>query len=409
MTTDPTGNPAVMNVLITGGRAPVALELSRLLRDAGHRVYVAESARHHLCRVSSAVERSFRVPPPRHSPAAYIDELARLVEELDIDVLMPLCEEIFYISASLDRITGCRVLSAGREMLARLHHKANFIIWARELGFTVPATRLLSSLEEWNNQTDEAARMGEAWVYKPAYSRFASKVILPGKFTGGQESLAGPRSLAAPPGLCPAAPWVAQQFIKGAAICTYSVVHQGELAAHAAYGSGYRTGKAGASVYFEPLEHPGALEWIQRFVHATGFSGQIGFDFIQAEDDVLYPIECNPRATSGIHLFAPEDGLVQALLSPELLAQHGSVSIPRSGKKAMLALPMLACGLRPGPGGLNRWNRAYRAAEDVIFRKEDMRPFLEQFRVVYQAYRLARRNKISVTEALTEDIEWNGE
>lgn len=56
------------NILITGGRAPVALELARLFKAAGHRVYAAESAKYHLCRVSSAVEASFRVPSPGISP-----------------------------------------------------------------------------------------------------------------------------------------------------------------------------------------------------------------------------------------------------------------------------------------------------------------------------------------------------
>ncbi|MNC11216.1 hypothetical protein D3C75_589070 [compost metagenome] len=380
-----------------------------MLQAAGHRVYAAESAEYHLCRVSSAVEQSFRVPPPRHSPEAYIDQLAGLVEKLHIDVLIPLCEEIFYISAGLARIRGCRVLSAERETLARLHHKGDFIAWARGLGFTVPETRLLRSPEEWRAQTDEAARIREAWVYKPAYSRFASKVILPGNTAIGEEGIAGSRSFAAPRGISSATPWVAQQYIKGEAICTYSVVHQGEVVAHAAYGSRYRTGRAGASVYFEHLEHPAAFDWVQRFSRAIGFSGQIGFDFIQAEEGTLYPIECNPRATSGIHLFAAEDGLVQALLNPGQLVQAEIVSTPRSGKRAMLALPMLACGLRPGPAGLAEWGRALRKAEDVIFRKNDIGPIREQLRVVYHAYRLARRNKISVTEALTEDIEWNGE
>ncbi|MBW4083128.1 ATP-grasp domain-containing protein [Paenibacillus sp. S150] len=398
-----------MNVLLTGGRAPVALELSRLLRSAGHLVFAAESAEYHLCRVSSAVEGSFRVPPPRHNPEAYIERLAGLVEELRIDVLIPLCEEIFYISSGLERFRGCRVLSAPRETLARLHHKGEFIAWVCELGFIVPKTLQLSSLAEWRSHKEEAERIGEAWVYKPAFSRFASKVILPGNTASGPEGMAGPRSLPAPGGISSAAPWVAQQYIKGEAICTYSVVHQGAVAAHAAYMSVYRNGRAGASVYFEHLEHPGVFGWVQRFARATGFSGQIGFDFIEAADGTLYPIECNPRATSGIHLFAPEDGLVQALLSPGQLMQSGSVRTPRSGKKSMLALPMLACGLRPGPGGLRKWSKAFRGAEDVIFRKNDRQPFREQLRVVYYAYRLARRKRITVTEALTEDIEWNGE
>lgn len=395
-------------MLITGGRAPVALDLARMLKAEGCRVYVAESAEYHLCRVSAAVERSFRVPPPRHSSIAYIEQLAKLVEELRIDLLIPLCEEIFYIAAGMDRLGGCRVLSAGAGLLARLHHKGEFIAWARELGFAVPETKLIRSTAEWKSISTEAARNPEALVFKPAYSRFASRVILPRKSSGGKPGRTFPIS-EAPAVLSSAAPWVAQQYIQGNAVCTYSVVHQGTVVAHAAYGSRYRTGKAGASVYFEHLEHPDAFEWVRHFTNAIGFTGQIGFDFIDAGDGTLYPIECNPRATSGIHLFAPEDGLVQALLHPEALVRSGTVCIPRSGRKAMLMLPMLACGLQPGPEGLRKWLQALRGAEDVISRKDDPYLFREQLRVVYNAHKLARRKHISITEALTEDIEWNGE
>ncbi|MHA6529986.1 ATP-grasp domain-containing protein [Paenibacillus sp. BAC0078] len=410
MTTDPIaiGVPQVQNILITGGRAPVALELSRMLKAEGCQVFVAESAEYHLCRVSAAVERSFRVPSPRHSPVAYIEQLAKLVEELRIDILIPLCEEIFYIAAGIDRLGGCQVLAAGAELLTRLHHKGEFITWASGLGFAVPETKLIRSAEEWRLIAEKAARNDEALVFKPAYSRFASRVILPRKASGGKPA----RTFAiseAPAGLSLAAPWVAQQYIQGEAVCTYSIVHQGTVVAHAAYGSRYRTGKAGASVYFEHLEHPDAFAWVRHFTDAICFTGQIGFDFIEAGDGTLYPIECNPRATSGIHLFAPEDGLVQALLHPEALVRSGTVCIPRSGRKAMLMLPMLACGLQPGPGGLRKWLQALREAEDVITRKDEPYLFREQLRVVYNAHRLARRKHISITEALTEDIEWNGE
>lgn len=385
------------NILITGGRAPVALELARLFKAAGHRVYAAESAAYHLCRVSSAVEASIRVPSPRHQPRAYIRRLSELAAELKIDLLVPTCEEIFYIAAGLDQFTGCRVLSAERSVLAGLHHKGEFIAMARSFGLTVPDTELINSAGEWQRAVERAAANGEQRVYKPAYSRFASQVILP-----GMKALP-------PAGISAAAPWVSQEYIQGKALCTYSIVHEGTVAAHAAYDSRYRTGRSGASVYFQPLEHPAAQEWVRRFAGASGFSGQISFDFIEAVNGTLYPIECNPRATSGIHLFAPQDGLTDALLNPGLLVQSGTIIVPRSSRTAMLAIPMLNCGLKPGPGGLRSWRQAWRGATDVVFRKDDLRPVLEQLRVVYSAFRTAKRHRISLTEALTEDIEWNGE
>lgn len=397
------------NILITGGRAPVALELARLFKAAGHRVFVAESAEYHLCRVSSAVEASFLVPSPRHQPQAYIQRLAGLTEELNINCLIPTCEEIFYIAAGLEHITGCRVLAPCREILARLHHKGEFIDWVRSLGFAVPETTLISSAAEWHRTQEIAAAEGKQQVYKPAFSRFASKVILPGNGDDAGSRSQKQRQIPPPSGISAAAPWVAQQYIKGKAVCTYSIVHEGSVVAHAAYDSRYRTGRSGASVYFEHLDHPAAQEWVQRFAGVIGFSGQIGFDFIESEDGILYPIECNPRATSGIHLFTPEEGLTEALLNPGMLVQTGEVLIPRSGRRAMLTLPMLGCGLKPGRGGWSNWRRALRGAEDVICRKDDQRPFREQFRVVYAAQKTAWRHRISITEALTEDIEWNGE
>lgn len=396
------------NILITGGRAPVALELARLFKAAGHRVFVAESAEYHLCRVSSAVEACYRVPSPRHHPQEYMQRLAGLIEELGIHCLIPTCEEIFYIAAGLKDLAGCRVLASDRKVLARLHHKEDFIAWVRTLGFIVPETILIKSAAEWRRITGIAAQNGEQLVYKPAFSRFATKVILPDKQSGGPRRRKQGKP-ASPHGISASTPWVAQQYIKGRAVCTYSIIHEGSVVAHAAYDSRYRTGRTGASVYFEHLEHPSAAEWVRRFAGATGFSGQIGFDFIESAAGILYPIECNPRATSGIHLFTPEDGLIRALLSPGTLVQNNEVIIPLSGKKAMLALPMMGCGLKPGAGGWRSWRQAMLRAADVIYRKDDYRPAREQFRVVHAAQKAAWRHHISLTEALTEDIEWNGE
>ncbi|RRJ63644.1 ATP-grasp domain-containing protein [Paenibacillus oralis] len=452
-----------LRILLTGGRAPVALELARLLHRAGHRVYAAESAPHHLCRRSAAVERSFHVPPPRQQPQDYLTALEKVIGQWDIDLLIPLCEEIFVIAGGSERLKRrCRVLVAPLELLHEWHHKYRFIQRGASLGLPVPATALLNSREAWQATMSLAAAEGRSVVLKPAYSRFASRVIMPAAKVGPRrdpaaaeprkgaaaeppgERLGGPggamplrsggaipsrsggsiplrsdramppRSIQPPPPegseLSETSPWVAQDFIAGRAICTYSVVHDGRIVAHAAYGSRYRTGKTGASVHFEYMEHEGALEWVRRFLDGTGFCGQIGFDLIEQNGGELYGIECNPRATSGVHLFESGTGLERALLSPEELAAEGVIIRPRPGSKAMLALPMLGCGWRELlRRGLGSWLGAVRGTRDVIFRADDLRPWLEQAQVVYDAFRTARRLGITLTEALTYDIEWNGE
>ncbi|MCM3701843.1 ATP-grasp domain-containing protein [Paenibacillus macerans] len=460
-----------LRILLTGGRAPVALELARLLHLAGHRVYAAESARHHLCRRSAAVERSFHVPPPRQQSQDYLAALEAVIEQWDIDLLIPLCEEIFVIAGGAERLKRrCRVLVSPLELLHEWHHKYRFVQRAASLGLPVPPTTLLNGREAWQETMSLAASEGRQVVLKPAYSRFASRVIMPvtaGASTRWGLSAAKPRKGAAaePPGerlgrsggsmpltsggaipsrsggsiplrsdrampprsdlakphrsiqpppegseLSETSPWVAQDFIAGRAICTYSVVHEGCIVAHAAYGSRYRTGKTGASVHFEYMEHEGASEWVRRFLDGTRFCGQIGFDLIEQNGGELYGIECNPRTTSGVHLFEPGIGLERALLSPEELAAEGAIVRPRPGSKAMLAMPMLGCGWRELlRGELGSWLGALRGTREVIFRADDFRPWLEQAQVVYDAFRTARRLGITLTEALTYDIEWNGE
>ncbi|PYE47755.1 putative ATP-grasp superfamily ATP-dependent carboligase [Paenibacillus barcinonensis] len=397
-------NPSLTpgRVLLTGGRAPVTLDLARMLQRSGHQVYVAESVERHLCRASSAVEQCALVPSPRHQTEAYLSALETWVQTWQIDLLIPMCEEVFYVAQRADRLRQhCRVLVSSPEQLHVLHHKYDFIQLAKSMGLSVPDTYLIQSSQERLNIQHVLDRSGE-WVWKPVYSRFAAKVRMPTH---------EPYDLPVEEWVSPVSPWVAQQYIHGRGLCTYSVVHEGRLVAHATYESKFRTGDVGASVSFEQVDHTGAYAWVKQFVQEITFTGQIGFDFIEDMEGQLYAIECNPRATSGIHLFHPGDGLVRALLEPERLLSEKKEVIPESPVKAMLALPMLGCGIRQISRRVNlrEWMTAWRGSRDVVYAQQDTRPFFEQIAVVLAAWRNARSLRITLTEALTHDIEWNGE
>lgn len=271
-------------------------------------------------------------------------------------------------------------------------------------------------------------------VFKPAYSRFASQVILPFKDTadthtesstwgararqavsmrlnqkeGRKSEISRAHALREVSASCP---WVAQEFITGQAWCTYSIVHEGKLIAHAAYACHYRTGQAGACVHFQQAEHPALLDWVRRFTAEIGYTGQISFDFIQAEDGTLYAIECNPRVTSGVHLFEPGDGLAEALTQPDIAVLSDRIVMPRKGSAAMIKLAMVGSGFKyvRGARTWRRWKDALRGARDVIRRPEDPKPFIEQLRMMHSIWQRSRRLGMTVTQALTEDIEWNGE
>lgn len=401
-------------ILLTGGRAPATLELARLLRAAGHTVFAAESAPYHLCRASRAVARSFAVPAPAFDPAGFAGALARIADECRIDAIIPTCEEIFHVSRELGRFDGlCEVLAAPLDQLDRLHHKGAFIRLAEAAGLPVPPTAIVEAPDGWLPLLADGA-FADGLVLKPAYSRFASNVIM----VEPREGRLSPsvreaviRTLAeAGGGVSSARPWIAQKLLRGEEWCTYGVAHQGALTAFAAYRIRFRAGR-GASIHFAAEAQPALADWVARFVRHARFTGQIAFDFMAEPGGAIYPLECNPRATSGIHLFRPADGLAEALLAPARLVASGAVATPAPGAGAMLSPAMLTYGLAQAvrERRMREWLRAFAGSRDAVYRRGDAGPAAEQLRLFAWLRRTARGRGVTLQEASTIDIEWNGE
>ena len=97
------------NILFTGGRAPATLELARAFHRASHMVFMAESLRGHLSEPSNALAENFLVPPPRQQTSAFLDTLESIVCENKIDLLIPTCEEVFYVAMGRDRGTSSKL------------------------------------------------------------------------------------------------------------------------------------------------------------------------------------------------------------------------------------------------------------------------------------------------------------
>ena len=136
------------------------------------------------------------------------------------------------------------------------------------------------------------------------------------------------------------------------------------------------------------------------------FTGQIAFDFIQTPDGQIYALECNPRATSGVHLLASNPRFVEAFLNPPM-----DCITPLDNSSHMLSTAMLIYALPAAfkENNLRQWMNTFFTSNDVILNFKDPLPFLLQFRSLLAYMRLARQKGISPMEASTFDIEWNGE
>ena len=134
------------------------------------------------------------------------------------------------------------------------------------------------------------------------------------------------------------------------------------------------------------------------------YTGQIGFDFIVDQDGRLFVLECNPRATSGLHLLNNEP------LADAFLESNGPLLRPTSSKPAMLAAIMMLYLLpvvRSGPPWTlyrNMWR-----ARDIIFNWNDLLPVLAAPITLAEVFVTACRTGKPMTTAATFDIEWNGE
>lgn len=379
------------NILLTGGRAPATLELARLFCAAGHRVFVAESVPWHLCRASRAVIKNFRVPPPNRQPAEFINALSHIARQEKIDLLVPTCEETFYVAMGREPLQPvCPVFTAPLPQLKRLHNKWDFIKQAQGYGLPVPETALVSRPEQ------ALAYAGRPVVLKPVYSRFAAKtVILPHH----------PHDIPAQ-SITPQRPWVAQAFVSGRQLCTYSIVHAGKITAHSCYPAEFTAGP-GAAIAFRPEGHPASFEWVSQFVAREKFTGQIAFDFIETDPGRVVALECNPRLTSGIHLFRDGPEVTRAFFDNSV-----ETLLPSPRQAAMLALPMLLYGLPAALSQqrLSRWYNTFRGSRDAIFCRHDPMPALvmQWLAAAYLIYQ-SIRYRVGLVEASTLDIEWNGE
>jgi hypothetical protein len=372
------------NILLTGGRAPVALDLARIFWRAGHTVFIAESVPWHLCRGSRAVAGCFRVPPPNRQPQQFIAALVELVRRHRIDWLIPTCEETMFVAAGRPQLANwCTVFTDRFDTLRTLHNKLSFAQRVHSRGLPVPPTELATS-------TAHAAQLLNAnpkLVFKPVYSRF------------GTQTLICPRR---PPNIAPGQPWVAQHYLPGRQLCTYSVAHAGQLAAHSAYAVKFTTGP-GATIHFKADDHPAAGEWVRRFVAFENFTGQIAFDFIETGPGQVAAIECNPRATSGLHLFGPE--LADAFLSPP-----DAPLTPPAGQSAQITGAMLL----NAPANLRRhgfksWVDGLTHGREVIFDRADPWPGLvSQWATLAYFLGQSARHRIGPIAATTFDIEMNG-
>ncbi len=362
-----------MKVLITCPRAPVSIEWIKIAKRAGYKVILADSLEHPIARFYKGV-KYIKIPSPKLDFNSYKTHIKKLVSE--VDMVIPNCEDVFYLSYALDG--DKKILMPDRQMLLKLHNKFDFFSLLNE-HVKFPKTKLLTS-----KNTKEILK-DKNIILKPVFSRFGRNVIRDVNEKNLQDV-----------NISKDFPWVSQEFIKGEPLCNYAICQKGEVISHVAYKPKYLLNNS-ASTYFEYREDKRCDKFIQKFAKTNNFHGQIAFDFIDNGKD-LYVLECNPRATSGLHL------LTQSIdIKNNALVSNGKDMLKHCRVGYSLYILFLVKNILSGR--FKELVSDHKKAVDVL----EGLPFYAQFFSLYEMVKRAIKYKRHITSASTFDIEFDWE
>lgn len=363
-------------VLVTGARAAAALDIARSLRAAGFEPHLADSSSARLARWSNSAGPVHHYASPVRRPAAFAEDVRRLIDRLDPARIIPVCEEVFHLSA-LAAAQGFadRLFAPGPEILATLHAKDRFVDLCRDLSLLAPETRAVADREALQAAVRD---LGDV-VLKPVWSRFGSRTLV--SPTAEQADAIHPTTTDT---------WVVQRRIVGEDVSVYAVCNGGRVDAFSAYGSDRRS-RGGAALTFRPpvADVAARLRAMAEGLADWAGDGQVSCDAVIDAEGRPWLIECNPRATSGVHLFDRAPAFGRALMGRD---RADPVDAPRHLGPALW--------LKGGSGGDQ--------GRDVLSAPGDPLPAFGALADAAGFALSALFTGRSLTQAMTADIEWNG-
>ncbi|MCW2553043.1 MAG: hypothetical protein JWR78_2824 [Mycobacterium sp.] len=299
------GIAARRTILISGGKMTKALQLARSFHSAGHRVVLVESAKYRYTghRFSRAVDAFHCVPEPTAPGyAAALRDIA-LLERADVFVPVSSPAASVHDARAREMLDDvCEVLHVDAHTVELLDDKEKFSWIAAALGLRVPDFRRITDAQQ---VIDFDIPDGRSYILKRiAYNPVGRMDLTRLSSATPQRNAAFARSLS----ISEADPWILQEFIEGQEYCTHGTVRNGWLQVYGCCES------SAFQINYESVDKPEIHSWVEQFVGNLDITGQVSFDFIEADDGHAYAIECNPRTHSAITMFHDHPQVAAAYL-----------------------------------------------------------------------------------------------
>jgi hypothetical protein len=294
-----------MRILVTSSRMPFALDMVRKLGERGHEVFACDSYAAAPGSHSKYLAGHFTTASATDDPEAFVGDVERFAADNGIEVVIPMFEEVFYLAGQHERLSGVTKLYAPPfRTLAQVHDKGTFQELCDKLGIRTPQTAVAHDQDELRKAIERFPK----YFGRAAFSR------------GGVGLMTNTGPLAGhlkPEDVHPtqANPWLVQEFVDGPMHCTYSCIHDGEVATHMSYRAP-RQWEHSTGIQFLSVDPSGTLPAVERLASDLGWDGQMSLDFVDAEQGLMM-IECNPRPTDGVLLMTAEE-LERGLLAPTI-------------------------------------------------------------------------------------------
>ncbi len=364
------------------------------MASSGWRVVVADPYAWHLCRLSNTVDKSFKVTAPAIDSNAYLAELAQVVRSEGVSLVLPVSEETLFVAQLRDSVdAGVKIFCIGQDALLGLHDKYLFSEFAMSKALPVPLTVLADEYDASRIDGVDSAGIADAslaqpYIVKPRLScaGIGVRFGLPGEALHASEI--SDRN-------------IVQQQMTGLSCSSCTIAIAGKSTVSVCYRSLLESGAV--SVLFEEMAVPASIaHFIDTVVKALSYTGMISFDFIQDSDGVWRAIECNPRATSGLHFLQPLD-IVNALFNPEVMIER---EVSGRRQEFWSCLMQVEGSLFKGRIDRSGWRNLF-SVRDISWRWNDVKPFLLMSFVLAPQLFKAMRMGVPVSQVLMSDVGWH--
>ncbi|HEX6668647.1 MAG TPA: hypothetical protein VF061_03760 [Gemmatimonadales bacterium] len=370
---------------------PFALDAIRKLGERGHEVHACDSYAAAPGSHSKYLAGHFTTASATDDPEAFVGDVERYAADNEIEVVIPMFEEIFYLAAQHERLSEVtRLFAPPFRTLAQVHDKGTFQELCDRLGIRTPQTVVAHDPDE----------------LKVAIGRFPKYFGRAAFSRGGVGLMTNTGPLAGhlkPEEVHPTEsnPWLVQEFVDGPMRCTYSCIHGGEVATHMSYRAP-RQWEHSTGIQFLSVDPSDTLPTVEGLASDLEWDGQMSLDFVDAEQGLMM-IECNPRPTDGVLLMTAEE-LERGLLAPTI----ETLQI-EPGREEQLDFAVLGQvfkePLKEAPGSIHD----LAAVKGTDSGWHDELPQLYSFLAFAHHERMSLEERKGLFEAMSDGITWDGQ